>query len=90
MMQLVLFLALGSGLIILLFLLARRNRRVEGSAQVVFEARQALVALQMELFPRRFWAGFSNGATWNMSPLKLRPRYKSSSLRNGKKSFFPG
>jgi hypothetical protein len=51
MMQLVLFLSLGSGLIVLLFLLARRNRRVEGGAQAVFEARQALVALQMELLP---------------------------------------
>jgi hypothetical protein len=51
MMQLVLFLTLGSGLIILLFLLTRRNRRVEGGAQAVFHARQALVALQMELLP---------------------------------------
>lgn len=51
MMELVLFLVLGAGLILFLFVLARRNRRPEGGAQVVFEARQALVALQVELLP---------------------------------------
>jgi len=51
MMQLVLFLALGSGLILLLLVLAERNRRVEGGAEAVFEARQALVVLQVELLP---------------------------------------
>jgi hypothetical protein len=52
MIQLVLFLALGSGLILLLFLFSRHNRRrMEGGAQAVVEARQALVALQSELLP---------------------------------------
>jgi hypothetical protein len=51
MIQLILFLALGSGLIVLLFLMARRTSRANGGVQVVFEARQALVALQVELLP---------------------------------------
>jgi hypothetical protein len=51
MMQLVLFLALGSGLVVLLFLLARRSRRIADGMYAALEARQALDALQVELLP---------------------------------------
>src|SRR5579872_7040898 len=51
MMQLVLSLALGIVLFLVLYVLARRSPSVEGSAQAVLEARQALVALQGDLLP---------------------------------------
>jgi len=51
MIQLVLFLVLGAAFLIGLFVFASRSRRAEGGAQAVFEARQALVSLQVELLP---------------------------------------
>jgi hypothetical protein len=51
MMQLVLLLVIGAGLLLCLGILARRNRRAEGGAQAIVEAREALLALQIELLP---------------------------------------
>jgi hypothetical protein len=49
--QLVLFVALGAGFLFSLYLFARRGSRVEGSAQDVLKARQALMSLQSGLLP---------------------------------------
>jgi hypothetical protein len=50
--QLILFLALGVGLLVLLFFLARRTEsRAEGGAQALVQARQALNSLQTGLLP---------------------------------------
>jgi hypothetical protein len=49
--QLILFLLIGVVLFVALFVLARRSARVEGSAQVLIEARQALNTLQSGLLP---------------------------------------
>jgi hypothetical protein len=49
--HLILFLLLGAGLLVLLFLIARRARPVAGSAQSVREAKQALSALQEWALP---------------------------------------
>ena len=53
MIALLLYLAVGIGLVILLFVLARRNRApVEGSAHQFVEARGSLQTLQRGLLPR--------------------------------------
>jgi hypothetical protein len=49
--QLILFVTLGAGFLFSLYLFARRGSHVEGSAQDVFKARQALMALQSGLLP---------------------------------------
>jgi hypothetical protein len=49
--QLILFLSLGAGFLVSLYLFARRGSRVEGSAQDVLKAWQALTALQSGLLP---------------------------------------
>lgn len=51
MTQLVFFLGIGLSLFIFLLLLARRGR-VEGAAEILVDARQALFALQTELLPQ--------------------------------------
>lgn len=51
MIQLILFLALGAGFLFSLYIFARRGARVEGSAEDVLKARQALMALQTGLLP---------------------------------------
>ena len=51
MITLVFFLLIGAALLFSLFLFARRAARVEGSAQALVEAKQALHALQGELLP---------------------------------------
>ena len=52
MIQLIFFLALGVGLLVVLFFLARRTEsRAEGGAQALVEARQALNSLQTGLLP---------------------------------------
>ena len=50
-MQLVLFLLLGSALLFFLYALTRKTHGVEGGAQAVFRARQALTTLQAGLLP---------------------------------------
>ncbi|MBZ5500987.1 MAG: hypothetical protein LAN59_01950 [Acidobacteriia bacterium] len=52
MIQLIFFLLLGALLLASLFFLARRRPRIEGGAQAMVEARQALSALQSGLLPR--------------------------------------
>jgi hypothetical protein len=50
--QLILFVALGVGLLVLLYFFARRTEsRAEGGAQALVEARQALSSLQTGLLP---------------------------------------
>ena len=52
MIQLILFLALGVGLLVVLYFFARRTEsRAEGGAQALIEARQALNCLQTGLLP---------------------------------------
>ncbi len=51
MIQLILFLILGAGFLLSLYLFARRGSRVEGSAEDVLKARQALTVLQSGLLP---------------------------------------
>lgn len=51
MIQLILFIALGLGFLVCLYVFARRGSRVEGSARDVVKARQALIALQFGLLP---------------------------------------
>jgi hypothetical protein len=50
--QMFLFLLLGSALFFFLYALTRRTPPVEGSAEAVFKARQALTALQAGLLPQ--------------------------------------
>lgn len=54
MITLIFFLAVAAGLLLLLFVLSRRNARAEGSAQALLEARGALRALQSGLLPAEF------------------------------------
>jgi hypothetical protein len=54
MTTLIFFLAIAAGLLVLLFLLGRRNASAEGSAQALLEARGALRALQGGLLPAEF------------------------------------
>ena len=51
MTHLIFFLLLSAGLLVLLFLIARRARPIEGSAQSLREAKQALSALQEWALP---------------------------------------
>lgn len=52
MIELILFLALGAGLLVLLYFFARRAEvRAEGGAEALVEARQALNSLQTALLP---------------------------------------
>lgn len=51
MIQLILFLIVGLGFLFSIYIFARRGPRVEGSAQNVLKARQALVTLQAGLLP---------------------------------------
>lgn len=54
MIELILFLSIGVGLLLLLFILARRPAAVEGSAQGLVETRSALRSLQHALLPAEF------------------------------------
>ncbi|MGA8222163.1 MAG: hypothetical protein WB780_10965 [Candidatus Acidiferrales bacterium] len=54
MITLIFFLAAATGLLILLFVLNRRNQGAEGSAQALLEARHALRVLQSGLLPADF------------------------------------
>src|ERR1700690_1455358 len=51
MIQLSLYLILGAAFLLSLYVFARRSHRAEGGAQVIVEARRALLALQLELLP---------------------------------------
>jgi len=51
MIQLILFLSVAALLFLVLIILAVRNPRAEGGAQVLVEARQSLSHLQAELLP---------------------------------------
>ena len=51
MIQVILFLVLGAGFLLFLYLFVRRGSRVEGSAGAVIKARQDLNALQGGLLP---------------------------------------
>ena len=56
MITLIFFLAAAAGLLVLLFVLSRRNPGAEGSAQALLDARRAVQALQNGLLPPDFVA----------------------------------
>ncbi|HXZ12987.1 MAG TPA: hypothetical protein VEG64_11370 [Candidatus Sulfotelmatobacter sp.] len=85
MIELILFLSIGIGLLVLLFALARRPARQEGTAQALVEAKHALRTLQESLVAAELVERIFDQGDWKYVASAAAEATKDEFLRDRKK-----